>query len=518
MRKQIQIASLVDFTGGLNLRADAFKLAPNEVPDCMNVDVDPRGGFKQRRAVAQFNGTALAATPSLLAQFSTSGGVKQIVAAATTTLQYSTGGNFTSLGVVQTSTARPTRVAVMNDRCYFQNGTDGVVRWDGTTATRLGTAFNGTGVPTGGNAPVARCVASHLGYLFVANTLEASTRYPSRVRFSYAGQPEDFYSDDFFEVDLGRDGDEITALVPHGDRMYIFKRNSVYMLVGYDSDSFQIIPLSHKVGAVSQEATAVTDYGVYCFSWPDGVFLLNGGNEPRWVFERLHPAITGGGIPDSYQDKITLGWGNRRLWVSVPYAASTTAARTYVLDPTLGKVGSWVQYDFGLGPLVEWRPAGSEATFLGASPTLGRVFKLDQDIAFDDFGSGATHIVSYLRTRWVDLGQPASMKRWRAPEVVVKSLSTASYTAQALLDYDPTRTSGSFTITTSPDVTTALWGTAVWGTDVWAAAENEERVTVVKGSPLGTGRAVALRFDGPVTNTSWGVDAIAFKYTLKPIR
>ena len=49
-----------EFTGGLNLRADQFNLAPNESPALLNVEVDPRGGVRRRDAITKVNATALA--------------------------------------------------------------------------------------------------------------------------------------------------------------------------------------------------------------------------------------------------------------------------------------------------------------------------------------------------------------------------------------------------------------------------------------------------------------------------
>lgn len=51
MAKDIKMSTMKDFRGGLNLRADAFELAPNESPDLLNVDIDPRGGVEQRNGI-----------------------------------------------------------------------------------------------------------------------------------------------------------------------------------------------------------------------------------------------------------------------------------------------------------------------------------------------------------------------------------------------------------------------------------------------------------------------------------
>ncbi len=46
--RAIRLAELADFDGGLNLDDDAYKLAGNETPDCLNVDFHARGGVEVR--------------------------------------------------------------------------------------------------------------------------------------------------------------------------------------------------------------------------------------------------------------------------------------------------------------------------------------------------------------------------------------------------------------------------------------------------------------------------------------
>ena len=44
----IDVTQVVDFTGGINFRADQFQLANNESPGMLNVEIDPRGGVFSR--------------------------------------------------------------------------------------------------------------------------------------------------------------------------------------------------------------------------------------------------------------------------------------------------------------------------------------------------------------------------------------------------------------------------------------------------------------------------------------
>ena len=48
-RRRPKVEEFTDWTGGLNYIGDAFTLAPNEVIDCLNVTLLPRGGFQRRK-------------------------------------------------------------------------------------------------------------------------------------------------------------------------------------------------------------------------------------------------------------------------------------------------------------------------------------------------------------------------------------------------------------------------------------------------------------------------------------
>ena len=62
MATNLRVLRQDDFTGGLNLRADQFQLAPNESPKMLNVEIDPRGGIFSRGAMRRTNTTAITPT------------------------------------------------------------------------------------------------------------------------------------------------------------------------------------------------------------------------------------------------------------------------------------------------------------------------------------------------------------------------------------------------------------------------------------------------------------------------
>lgn len=518
-RNAIQLASSEDFTGGLNFRADPFQLEKNESPDLMNVDVDPRGGVAMRKTIQQMNTAAVTGAIGNIFPYSTSAGINQILATHNdgVTVSYSTGGNFTS--TVTTWTAGLTHSSVtFKDLLYMQNGTDAARRWNGAINAALGTAFNDNiASPTNGNMPIGKYVASHQSMVFVANTFESGVRFRNRIRWSHPNFPEDYRTLDWIDVDIGREGDEITGLMPFGDRLLIFKRNSVHALYGYSRETFNVQPVTQAVGAIAQKAIVGTEHAVYFFSWPQGVFAYDGRNI-KWLFERLHPGILDGDISSSNVGRVAMGWGNRRLWVSVPWGTATNS-RTFVYDPTLGKTGTWVQYDKGFSAFFEWRPPGIQQLFVGGHPTLGWVNKLDQDGSQDNIDGTPQDIVSYYVTAWHDLGEYSVLKRWKRPEFVLLSDVTSRIRAEVFHDYDPATVHNTFEIETIMETSGAKWGTAVWGVDKWNRDSESGHNRVVKGGTLGLARSVQLRLTGP-TNPSrrWRVNSLSFKYVPRRVR
>jgi hypothetical protein len=454
-------------------------------------------------------------------------------------IAWSTGGAFTNVTPDALACTGIMRAATFKDTCYIQRAAQqAVVKWTGAAATVLGTSFNDNiSAPTGTNMPKAKCIAAHNGYVFIANTNETGTAFPSRVRWSHPNQPADYRTLDFIDVDTGHDGDQITALVPFHDRLLIFKANSVHVLYGFGTDSFAIQPLHQSVGAVSQEAVCVTDYGVYFFSWPEGIMWFD-GHEVKWAFERIWPAIQDGRIPASLQANITVQWINRRVWVSVPFGTGATGNnRVFVLDPSLVRKsrykvsteGGWTAYGLTLGPMLEWQPPGSASQYLACSVSTNSIVKLHQStLASDQYNSAGSlvPISSYYFTRWIDAGNPAIDKRWKRPEFTVRrSTAGGQVRVDVYRNYDPATLLRTSFISLAPGTVNPLtWDTGahnsnmVWDTTTWAA-DSDNSELVVKGATLGRARAVQLKLSGPTSPiTDWTVDSIVFKYIPRRVR
>lgn len=379
----LQLFRQDDFTGGLNLRADQFKLAQNESPDMLNVEVDPRGGLFTRGAMRRINTDGLMLNflltelgENLIDEF---GNLLTLEAnpywyprtmfphyASTHYLMlstgydtvntlnggvyYSTGGNFTKLNVDVKSTSGACFASWGQD-LYFTTGAGyKVYKWDGATLTAIKKASaQNVGADyeawdsSVAHVPAAEHVVYHAGRLFAANLTDytgntpTATSHPNRIRWSNLNNPTKWTETD--RLDVFGSGDEITALVSFGGVLVIFKRLAIYVLSGDGTtdNPWALQLVTNKVGAASHEAIASTERGIYFFSWPDGLFVFTGDGVID-LFEPIRPIILRNEVNAAAIDNIFVSYINRRIWVSLPYSKDTTVSRasvSFVYDPSI---------------------------------------------------------------------------------------------------------------------------------------------------------------------------------------
>jgi hypothetical protein len=519
---------LESFSGGLNFRTDQFNLAPNESPDLLNVDVDPRGGVTLRNGVTAINTSALGAEVKGLASFFTDGGTSQIIANHGTAIARSSGAAFTAItGPTARTNGSRLYGMTMNNVFYGVSGDKVSFKWDGSSAADLGTTLDGSA----GNFPIAQYVTFWNNFAWAGKTNEGSTYYNSRLRWSNTNQPEKWTNTDYVDIDVGERGDVITALVPLADRLLIFKNNSVHAMYGFDSDSFQLTALSRDVGSIALSSPVSTPYGV--FFWHDraGVYLYNGESFTN-VFEKLRPAIDNGRI--SFTTPPQLAWFENRLYLSLDMleyyksGAQVTKRHVMVFDPTMK---SWTLTDIDATTLHVHAPPGGEPILLGACKTTanaGRVIKLEQSNPTDAYdGSNATHVDSHFTTPWLSGKNPVTKKRWGRPQVIMDAASTLTMAVEVYTDYDKASSRKTVDINILGRESSSVWDTATWAyTDesgdankgIWGAESANKITDVVRVQSLGSAKSVALKINGPTESSSWEINGIMFTYKPRRLR
>lgn len=551
-----------DFKGGLNLRADQFNIAENESPALLNVDVDPRGGVRRRDAVTKVNSTALDDDiVSLISHYEE--GQNQVLAAVATATETKllwnddvTGdfdGTVSYGGTdVQFDTTQPPRGVTFNGYTYVVNGkfltstghtTYSVVRWSGADgSTALATPdIDGSD----GHFPNARYTTTWAEYIWVAYTLESGTTHKNRVRWSKVNVAENWTAADYIDIDIGEDGDHITAIIPDADRLLVFKENSIYAIYGFSSDSFEVRNITRTAGCRDGSQPVAATAGIFFWYAEEGIYLLS-YDALAWAFERIKPAMT----YDVGQPALTLGtapslmWFDERLWVSVDYQSDDNVSgsnqnnrrNVFVWDPSLTETGAWMRHDINARSLLAYRPTGD--THLGIAATsvitdvaeFNRISKLDQNADVDDYGAGsADEIVSYYQTGWFIGNRPTFPKRWGKTRTVLLADNNLRIYMYIYKDYD---LSGWVSPAYYKDITgmdsPATWdtdpsgsGDGVWDTSEWQAAGTSDRYLFARWPTVGTAQAISLRFKvSPSVSLrgKWGVTSIIGMYRTRRLR
>jgi len=564
-----------DFTGGLNLRADQFNLGGNESPAMLNIEVDPRGGIRRRDAINKINGTALSDDiVSLFTHYES--GQNQILASVnpstapdTTEIYFNenASGDFSgpiaySNGTLTFSDSQPATGVTFNGYTYIVNGsmlaaphaTGAAIQWHGTNSplpydpANPPTTYPGYLSPdldgTDGHFPCARYVTAWNEHVWAAYTLESGTYHKNRLRWSKTSDAENWTATHYVDIDIGEDGDYITGILPDQNRLLVFKENSVYEVLGFNTDNFQVRNISRTAGNMEGCTPINTTVGVFFWFAEDGLFLLR-DQTLAWAFERIKPAMT----YDVGQPALTttvvpsMMWFDEKLWLSVNYQSDDNLSgsnlinrrNTFVWDPSLGPTGAWVRHDINARSLLAYRPTND--THYGIAATSGitsavsfdRISKIDQNADTDDYGTGsAQEIISYYQTGWFEGNRPTFLKRWGKTRTVLLADADIQMTMYVYKDYDLSQWSFSNTGSTTGLGAAATWdsdpsgsGTGVWDTSEWQPEGTSDRYLLVKWATIGTAVAISLRFSVTPTVSyrgKWGITSMIGMYRTRRLR
>jgi hypothetical protein len=521
-----------DFTGGLNLRADQFQLGPNESPRMLNVEIDPRGGVFSRGAMRRINTSGISAHWFPENMFAFYGDTQYVLLstgfgdAVDGDVFYSTGSNFTSLGV-PIGSEHGASFSAWGKTLFITAGRDKVAyKWDGATKTALTASGpvwqNSYTSPTitPEYFPQAEHTITHAGKVFVANTKENGVIKSTRIRWSHPNNPTNWAEQDYIDINDG--GQDITGLASFGGHLLVFKHNSVFAIFGYDSDTFQVVEVSRNVGAATPHAFCTTERGVYFFSYPDGLMLYNGTTIVD-VFEPIRPAIIEGLINAAAIDDVYVNYINRRIWVSVPYSETSTFSyptTTFVYDPSVSQRGAWLMFSTG-----DERGVAGGCTFilesgqqrhLAAHATSPYVLSVDEyNNSYDNITGTEQQFTSRYRTRWMDAGSYSQKKMWRRPDVVIKQAQTDStLTFDIYADYEESTTTKSYAVEIPNAGSGMLWGVSKWAEASWGASNYGSQI--VNGRSIGLAKAIQVEFSGSV-GAKWGINSLTMKYNPRKV-
>jgi len=368
--------------------------------------------------------------------------------------------------------------------------------------------------------------------------VESGTTYKNRVRFSAVNDGENWTATDYIDIDIGEDGDYITAILPDADRLLVFKQNSVYAIYGFSRDSFEVRNISRTAGCREGTNPVASTVGVFFWYGEDGVFLLTYDNVV-WAFERIKPSLD--------DESLTLGtapslmWFDEKLWVSVDYQSDdnlagsdqTNRRNTFMWDASLGETGAWTRYDINARSLLAYRPSGANHLGLGVTSDINgtaaftRVAKVEVDADQDDY-IGDTgdppvleEIQSFYQTGWYVGNRPTFTKRWGKTRTVMLADNTVTVRMGIYKDYDLSTEVVTQTQQIVGAATVARWDSAVWDNALWEAGGTTNIYRFFRWPTAGTAKAISLRFSvAPADGNrgKWGLTSAIAMYRTRRIR
>lgn len=536
MASRLQIFRQDDFTGGLNLRADQFQLAPNESPKMLNVEVDPRGGVFNRGGMRRIHPAAIIPSgwnPMNLFPFYGASNYLMLSTgysgSTSGKVLYSTGSSFADLGI-SVSSVNGASFAPWGKTLYIATGTTNASqKWDGSVVTGLSASGptwqdSYTSGLTGGYMPKAEHAVVHAGKVFVANTMENGVAFPNRIRWSHPNSPENWASMD--SIDINDGGNGITALATFGGHLVVFKPNAVFAIFGYDSDTFQVVEISKSLGVLTPHAVCSNEHGVYFYSITDGLQRYS-GNSIVNVFEAIKPAIVNRYINPNALNRVFVNYINHRIWVSVPYSESsnpTYSTAIFVLDTTVSQRGTWLKFstydNSGIAGGCNFIKSDGTEIPVVAHAYKPFVLQVEQYNTPTDLVDGVDNqqFTSYYRTRWFDGGNYSSKKMFRRPDIVVKqNADVSSLTIKAYGDYEEADSGEikQFPLVVPASGVGMIWGISKWGESSWGGTNVGSQI--VLGRSIGLARSIQLEFVGAPAK-SWGINSFTLKYNQRRIK
>lgn len=575
-----------DFTGGLNFRADQFQLAPNESPFILNMDVDPRGGAFTRGAYRKKHTTQVSGNwkpkglfnykhptvPTIILNTGydsvgpTDGKIYQSIGGNFSVIEYSSGND------VAVKSENGASVTTWQDTLYMAIGRDATQMYKWEAGTTYAVALLASGptwqpyqVPVGGYMPRAELARAHANKLFVANTYEDGEAYPNRIRWSHENRPEDWFQDDYIDIIAGGEG--IRGLAVVDGQLLIFKPKAVYLLMGYDADSFQLVELSTNLGIDYPQNVTEGSGGAYFFDYPGGLFFFN-RNGIQGVYDRLKPTIDTNRINAQKLNLVTLSYVNDRVWMSAPFdfTADTNGSTSnptgvavdysnvnFVFDPSIGRNGAFTLYQsatwyaaatptaltgYGLLSGCDWTDSTGEIWHLMIHPdsSFKYVMYVDEFEYSDDIpqnvqddipqGNELGDFETIFVTPWFYDDRYVQNKTFVRSLYVVRPVDEQTeILVDVYHDFNTESPITSHTIDLDPVITGGVFGTGVFGTDVYGESDLKEGIQ--RGGRLKRAKAVQLKFQGPNANLTgisgppgrqWGLNSIAYKFKRRKVR
>ena len=245
---------------------------------------------------------------------------------------------------------------------------------------------------------------------YIGNVSLNTRTYGDRILKSPVFQYDVFTEDNYLDVAIN-DGDQITALAAHGDRILQFKNSAVYII--NVSKELEFLEDEHQGAGVGwQAAVTTTPFGVVWIN-NNACYLYDGEKITQLQLGKISSTNWSANI-DSATPKSIIGYDSIKQQVIVLWDASSSGSgEAYIFD---AETGSWYETDDILTHSVN---CTNMVNARGDKLLIGGNAAVDDINFLADRVVGTTATID-LQTKVFDLGNPESKKNLLEVAVVYK--------------------------------------------------------------------------------------------------
>jgi hypothetical protein len=459
--------------GGINDNLASTEIADNEATDLQNVVFDTGGQIIKRYGYETIPSGAVKVTTGTtvcvngLAYYKQADGDRYLVAVLNSDntlkfryLPYQSGGSISAPWIDVTSGS----VTSFSNNYLptFAVASDSLLIAVPTTLSQRPYVFTGGTIGylnSDTDTPYCSIISYHKNHLF---TNDASRK--SRLWFSGLGQVWDFTPTDF--IDIGSDdGSSITGLISAYGGLYIFKEKSIWLLSGYDRDSWQLNKMV-DMGCYNQQSITMANNIIYFMNNQGSIVAYTGGYNIEYISSKIGNTLDDiNSYRFPYFLSLTYPEKDGDVYFGLATADSSTNDRVLLYDTTYN---SWLKFS-GITPnswCVGDDADGKNSIFFG--DYSGYVHQYPSTNYYD--GNVATSAIeSFYQTKWFNYPEIEREKYWRLLKTYVLSeTSTDTYlTVNMRSDYETGGDIKNIQLTR----TGALWDAATWDIDIFGGQQ-----------------------------------------------
>jgi hypothetical protein len=249
---------------------------------------------------------------------------------------------------------------------------------------------------------------------YIGNVRHNETNYPDRIMVSPLDKPDVFPRDYFLDI-ASNDGDDIIHLESHGDRLFCFKRNKLFIINVANYDAQYLEAEYDNMGVSNGSQVAKMPTGIVWVN-DTGCWIFDGSNVNNTIKGKIDQntwASFLGTVPSVGYD------AKSKNIIVLKDCSASTAGDVYILHT---ETNAWTFHD-SMFPDAE--ASDTRSNFISVDSGIPMLWWFDADngenhdtTAFGDFlsysSAAADNTTSgnvVLLTKDMDFGQPAQRKK-----------------------------------------------------------------------------------------------------------